>query len=156
MIVLTGIAFYYANRSKQRRLLPWMIMVGLIAASTYSSSIGLVNLFHWVKNGGFLSSQAEEPPVEQNTAIGRLGELKLSRRIEWRLTVPEGQKPPDRVMTLAYNKYDGGKWRSLDPNFQDYDRSSPTYSPLPIKRTAGSSPSTPRAFGKRRQRTRPL
>ena len=123
MIALAAIALYYANRSKQRRLLPWLVMAGLIAVSTYGSSAGLVSLYHWVKNGNFLNSEGNEPPVEQNTAIGRLGELKLSRRIKWRLTVPEGGKPPERVMTLAYNRYQGGKWRSLDPNFQDYDRS---------------------------------
>ena len=98
-------------------------MAGVIGTATYGSSAGLVTLFHWVKNGGFLNSQGHEPPVEQNTAIGRLGELKLSRRIEWRLTVPEGTKPPERVMTLAYNHYQSGKWRSFDPNFKDYDRS---------------------------------
>ena len=123
MIVLAAVALYYAHQKTQRRVFPWIIMAGLMAVATYGSSVGLVSLFHWVKNGGFLSSEGREPPVEQNTAIGRLGELKLSRRLQWRLTVPEGTKPPERMMSLAYNHYQSGKWRSLDPNFQDYDRS---------------------------------
>ncbi|MGJ8725043.1 MAG: transglutaminase-like domain-containing protein [Roseibacillus sp.] len=123
MVALAAVAFYFANRTQQRRILPWIIMASLIAAATYGSSSGIVTLYHWVKNGGFLSSQGSEPPVEQNTAIGRLGELKMSRRIEWRLSVPKGKKPPERAMTLAYNHYQSGKWRSHDPNFQDYDRS---------------------------------
>lgn len=123
MSVLTGAGFYYAHRSQQRRVLPWLIMLAFIGLSSMASSQGLVSLFHWVKKGGFLSSQGNELPEEQNTAIGRLGELKLSRRIEWRVTVPEGELPPPRLMTLAYNHYRAGKWQSFDPDFADYELS---------------------------------
>lgn len=123
MAALAAIALYYANRRKQRRVLPWLIMGSLIATSSYSSSTGLVTLYHWVKNGGFLNTPGHELPVEQNTAIGRLGELKLSRRIKWRLTVPKGKRPPAQAMILAYNRYHAGKWRADDPNFPDYERS---------------------------------
>lgn len=123
MVLLAGLAFYYANRSKQRRLIPWFVMALLISLSSMASSRGVVELYHWVKRGGFLSSQGSEPPIEQNTAIGKLGELKLSRRLEWRVSVPEGQQPPPRLMTLAYNNYRSGKWQSFDPDFRDYDRS---------------------------------
>lgn len=123
MILLAGIAFYYANRRKQRRILPWLIMTTLIGLSSMASSRGLLTLYDWIKKGGFLSSQGQEAPIEQNTAIGKLGELKLSRRIKWRLSVPSGQKPPQRVMTYAYNHYRSGKWQSFDPDFADYERS---------------------------------
>lgn len=123
MIVLAGIALYFANRSQQRRILPWVTMIVLIGLSSMASSRGLINLYFWVKNGGFLNSQGSEPPVEQITAIGKLGDLKLSRSIEWRLTIPEGKTPPERVMSLAYNHFTRNKWQPFDPNFKDYERS---------------------------------
>lgn len=123
MVFLTVLAFYFSNQSKQRRLLPWFIMAILIGFSSMASSRGLIELYFWVKRGGFLNSEGSEPPVEQNTAIGKLGELKLSRRIEWRVSIPENRTPPERLMTLAYNHYRAGKWQSFDPNFQDYERS---------------------------------
>lgn len=123
MILLAGLALYFANGNRQRRLLPWLAMATLIGLTSMASSKGVVELYHWVKRGGFLNSRGSEPPIEQNTAIGRLGDLKLSRRIEWRVSVPEGQKPPPRLMTLAYNNYRAGKWQSFDPDFQDYERS---------------------------------
>ena len=123
MVALTGVAFYFANRSKQRRVLPWVVMVVLISLSSMASSRGLVRLSAWVQNGGFLSSEGSEPPVEQITAIGRLGSLKLSRSIEWRLTVPDNKPAPERVMSLAYNHFVSNKWQPFDPDFQDYDRS---------------------------------
>lgn len=123
MIILAGIALYFANRSQQRRVLPWFVMVTLIAGSSLASSRGLVSLYIWVKEGGFLNSQGAESPVEQITAIGKLGELKLSRRIEWRLIVPQNKRPPERVMSLAYNHFENNNWQSFDPDFSDYERS---------------------------------
>ena len=123
MLLLASIALYYANRSKQRRLIPWLLLIVMLGFSSMSTSRGLVSLYFWVKNGGFLNSEGHDPPEDQITAIGKLGELKLSRRIEWRLSVPPKQRPPELVMTLAYNDYHRGKWQSYDPDFPDEERS---------------------------------
>lgn len=123
MILLSGFAFYFANLSKQRRILPWLIVLLCISGSSFISSKGLYDLYFWVKKGGFLSSQSTELPIEQNTAIGRLGKIKLDRRIQWRVYLPQGQPPPKRIMSIAYNFYRTGKWATYDPNFQDIERS---------------------------------
>lgn len=123
MIVLAGVGFYYSHRSLQRRLLAWLVMLSFISLTSMASSSGLVRLSKWVQEGGFLGSKGSRPPVEQNTAIGRLGELKLSRRIQWRVIVPEGKTPPKSLMTLAYNNYRSNSWQTYDPDFGDYDRS---------------------------------
>ncbi|WP_411846562.1 transglutaminase-like domain-containing protein [Roseibacillus persicicus] len=123
MVVLAGIGFYYSHRSSQRRLFPWLFMLTMIGLSSMASSSGLVQLSRWVQEGGFLGSKGSRPPIEHNTAIGRLGELKLSRRIQWRVKAPEGQSPPKRLMTLAYNNYRSNSWQTYDPDFGDYERS---------------------------------
>ena len=122
MIFLPGIALYFFNLKEQRRVLPWLFGLIIIAGASMASSSGLITLYQWIKEGGFLSHQETKQKDEQNTAIGRLGDLKLSRRIKWRVYIPEGETPPERAMTYAYNNYRNGNWQAFDPNFQEFER----------------------------------
>lgn len=123
LLILLAVAIYYVHRSEQRRLLPWLAVVMLVTSLTTASSQGLERLFHWVKTTAKIGKDASDPREEQNTRIGKLGQLKLDRRIHWRLTTPTGQEPPTHLMALSYNFYRQGKWRALDTEFSEYERS---------------------------------
>lgn len=123
LLILLVVAIYYVHRSEQRRFLPWLAVVMLVTSLTTVSSQGLERLFHWVKATTKIGKDASDPREEQNTRIGKLGELKLDRRIHWRLTTPGGVEPPSHLMALSYNFYRQGKWRALDTEFSEYERS---------------------------------
>ena len=94
LLILLAAGLYFAHRSQQRRVLPWLTVLLLVAGMTTVSSRALVQLFHWVKNYEPFRMQAEDPREEQLTRIGKLGQLKLDRRMQWRLQNPSGQLPP--------------------------------------------------------------
>lgn len=123
LLCLLIVAIYYVHRSEQRRLLPWLAVVMMVTSLTTASSQGLERLFQWVKTTAKIGKDASDPREEQNTRIGKLGQLKLDRRIHWRLTTPAGQEPPSHLMALSYNFYRQGKWRALDTEFSEYERS---------------------------------
>ena len=123
LILLGGFALYFSNGKTQRRFIPWLVSLILIGGSSFLSSRSLVDLYFWVKEGGFFTGKSPENVLsKQNTAIGKLGELKLSRRIEWRVNVPKGQEPPLRLLTQAYNHYRGGHWSSHDPDSRSFEQ----------------------------------
>ncbi|MBK1832535.1 transglutaminase-like domain-containing protein [Roseibacillus ishigakijimensis] len=122
LIALVAFAYYFGQQRDQRRLWPTVVAMILVATSSYFMSQGLVQLYYWLKHGHFLSSQGKDLPIQQRTAIGQLGELKQTRRIQWRLNVPKQTRPPKLLMTAGYNAYRAGKWQAWDPDFPDQDR----------------------------------
>jgi hypothetical protein len=123
LIILTGTGIYYVHGHQQRRVLPWIAVLLLTGGLSMASSKGLLNLYEWLKNRNYLEIQGPEQFEEQITAIGRLGELKLDRRLQWRVQMPPGELPPRLLMTKGYNFYRQGKWQARDSEFLDYNRS---------------------------------
>lgn len=121
LIILTGAGIYYAHRRNQRRVLPWLTVLLLTAAISSASSQSLINLREWLKERNYFQVQGQEQLQEQTTAIGRLGDLKLDRRLQWRLQVAPKTRVPARLMTKAYNHYRQGKWQAWDPDYNEYD-----------------------------------
>lgn len=121
LILLTGAGIYYAHRRNQRRILPWLTVFFLTAGFSAAGSQGLLNFREWLKKRNFFELQGQDQSEEQITAIGKLGELKLDRRLQWRLQVADKVPVPDRLMTKAFNYYRQGKWRALDADFREYD-----------------------------------
>lgn len=121
LTLLSAAGIYYAHRRDQRRVLPWLTVLVLVTALSSAGSQSLINLREWLKKRNYFQVQGNEQLQEQNTAIGRLGDLKLDRRLQWRLQVADGAKVPDRVMTKAFNFYRQGKWQAWDPDYNEYD-----------------------------------
>jgi transglutaminase-like putative cysteine protease len=56
-------------------------------------------------------------PFKSTTALGELGELKLSKRILLRVETAAGAKPPTLLREAAYNVYNAPAWYAVDSPF---------------------------------------
>lgn len=120
VLILSGVAFFFGHQKEQRRLIPWFIVLTIVSLVATGSSHGLILLYFWVKDQAMRSG---EPQREAYTAIGHLGELKLSNRIHWRVQVSSKQTAPKLMMTQSYNRYHKGRWKPVDSNIANYERS---------------------------------
>lgn len=83
---------------------------------------GLDRAYQWVNHGMFRKSALDQNPNHFRTAIGRLGEIKRSGDIIWRLRAKDGGMPPTHLRTRGYNRYRAGLWSNLPPLI---DRTAP-------------------------------
>lgn len=60
----------------------------------------------------------ETDPYRSSTALGQVGELKLSPRIVLRVEVPERTPPPARLREAAYNVFNAPTWYAVDAPFR--------------------------------------
>jgi protein-glutamine gamma-glutamyltransferase len=59
----------------------------------------------------------ESDPFKSSTALGEIGELKLSPRIVLRVESPTGGPPPKLLREAAYNVYNAPAWYAVDAPF---------------------------------------
>ncbi len=60
-------------------------------------------------------------PYRQQTAIGDIGELKLSNRIVLRVQTPPGTEVPRLLREASYNYYNNNVWFSRERKFEDLE-----------------------------------
>jgi len=56
-------------------------------------------------------------PFKSSTAIGEIGEVKLSSRILLRVESPDGARPPTLLREATYNVYNAPAWYAVDAPF---------------------------------------
>ncbi|MBI3297893.1 MAG: transglutaminase domain-containing protein [Elusimicrobia bacterium] len=66
----------------------------------------------------FGSPDARIDPTQSRTAMGRLGRLKQSGEIVWRVRAAAGS-PPELLRAASYDYYSGGQWQSKEQAFFD-------------------------------------
>ena len=59
----------------------------------------------------------ETDPFKSSTALGEIGEVKLSPRILLRVESPLGSRPPALLREATYNVYNGPAWYAVDAPF---------------------------------------
>jgi len=116
-LFLPGLAalIYWAliavNRGRRVAIFLSLLVISGLAVT---GQIGLGKLYRWLDSGEW-AGRGEGPPSEHyRTAIGRLGELKQSGDILWRIKQVDGSIP-SLLHTSIYNLYDKGSWRFLVP-----------------------------------------
>lgn len=99
-------ALIAANR--QRRV---AIFLSLLAISglAVAGQMGLGRLYRWLDRGDWSRQDEKNTPGHYRTSIGRLGELKQSGDILWRIRMVDGSVP-SLLHTSIYNLYDKGSW----------------------------------------------
>ena len=97
----------------QRRV---AIFLSLLAISglALAGQMSLGKLYHWLDKRAWSGRDEGNAPTLYHTAIGRLGELKQSGDILWRIKAVDGSIP-SLLHTSIYNLYDKGSWRFLVP-----------------------------------------
>ncbi len=101
-------------RSCRFHPLVWLAVFGLAAVLALAGDVGVGKMADFTRN---LSIQwmsrllrDRTDPKQVMTAIGEVGQLKLSGAIEVRLTVPPGAAPPEYLHLASYRTYHRQSW----------------------------------------------
>jgi len=99
-------ALIAANRQRKIAIFLSLLMISGLAVA---GQTGLGKLYHWLDRGDWSRRDDGNAPNHYRTAIGRLGELKQSGNILWRVKSVDGSIP-SLLHTSIYNLYDKGSW----------------------------------------------
>lgn len=114
------LALFFGRRAGSQRPLAWGVSVCLAGVMGFLASIGIAQAYRYIETGSFLPSRARPFPEESVTAIGRVGKLKLSPEIKWRVRVEEG-KVPSLMREAVFSEYGKGAWRHQPGNGLERD-----------------------------------
>ena len=115
----------YANRSVRYTPSVWIGLIVLVTASSIVTEIALRESHLLLKKksaewlAGLIRSRTD--PFKTKTAIGRVGELKLSDQILFRVAA---SKPPGQPLLLQEASYDtssNDEWLLLNPRFKQVE-----------------------------------
>ncbi len=109
---------FFAMRSRRVHGVIWVTMIACVAALGQVGHLGLSALqrqlesavAEWMGRFGRL----EFNQMESQTAIGRIGELKLSDKIVLRVEPENGSRPPGLLRQVSYETYDKTVWRATN------------------------------------------
>lgn len=127
LLILAGWVLLTHRAGRPLHLVAALALAGLLALA---GQFGLNKAYDWVTKGGLDSRDSFLDPNHYRTAIGRLGEIKLSPKILWRLKPAPGTMPPLHLRTASYDRYSSGIWSNSERGASDQ--------PVEIPRTAGS------------------
>ena len=108
-------------RSRRSGVLVWVLALAAVLVFSYGGQRGINSLQQY--NGGYLAKLLAHfmrqwaDPMQSTTAIGQIGELKLSARIVIRLQTKNGEPPPVYLREASYRTYHSQK--------QDWNAGSP-------------------------------
>lgn len=107
-----ALALYFAGNSSRQRPVGWGISVALAMVIGFSGAKLMGLAYQYFSSGQFLAGRSTTFPSEQMTSIGRVGELKQSQRIQWRVRA-DGVREPSLYREAVFNKYGQGLWRHV-------------------------------------------
>ncbi|MEW6264169.1 MAG: transglutaminase-like domain-containing protein [Thermodesulfobacteriota bacterium] len=109
-------------RSKRRLVVTWMMLLAVAGILGYVGQIWLHQLHLWVEGKAldWIESGMRDP-YQNATAIGEIGDLKLSDRIEFRVEPEPGQVQPLLLHEASYDTYRAGRWLVSAPGFKLVD-----------------------------------
>jgi hypothetical protein len=109
LVVLTGWALLASRRCRWPHV---VVLMGVAWLGGVAGQYGLDQAYRWY-NYGMRNYQSHLVPDHFRTAIGRLGEIKQSPDIVWRLRPLPGSAVPTHLRTLSYNRYCSGLWSNM-------------------------------------------
>lgn len=96
----------------------WVASLAVVAMLGFATQQGVrqaqYNLEEWVIYWlqGLIGDHQD--PSELTTAIGRIGELKLSDRIAWQLSPDSGARVPELLPRAVFRRYGYGRWSATE------------------------------------------
>jgi len=107
-------------RSRRFGPVAWGSAFAVALLLGYAGQVGIVQLQRLINNYNpqWFSrfSQRGFDPDRTRTALGHIGQLKLSGRIVIRLQTPAGQPPPNLLREASYRQYRSLSWLAGDTN----------------------------------------
>jgi len=113
IVVIIGACLLFNARQNGLRPVAWLTAFLMIIACAYAGHWGLFKLYQHYGSGGHTPGDSRHTSAnEARTSIGRLGRLKLSPNIFWRMQVT-GDETPHLLRTATYNNYSRAVWRNI-------------------------------------------
>jgi len=106
--LILGLFIFCVGRRHGRGVISFAIVYSsmLILSSVFLG--GLLKMEQRLR-GGYSANQNIDMELA-HTSIGKLGELKLSKKVQWRMWVPDDNPVPALVPFTIYDLYDNGIW----------------------------------------------
>lgn len=125
LLALAGAAALWQQGARRR----WPLLLGLLAITallTYAGQIGLREgqrrledvAVAWMSDVFFGSGD----PYRARTALGDIGQLKLSDRVIYRVTTDAPLETPLLLRTASYNRYFDASWHTRERDFDPVRR----------------------------------
>jgi len=128
-------------RPKRNSPILWIFLISLIAAAGYVGHVGLHGLQKILDKKGvewFYGFNAQDTdPFQRATAIGDIGNLKLSGRIVFKVKPDNNDRTPMLLGQSSYNAYRSTRWFAAGSKYQkvrsDSDKTTWNFYPEPGK-----------------------
>lgn len=123
LLLLAVLALFFVSPTARRNPVAWSLALLFVVTGSTIASLGLWTLYRTL-SGLELGSGTQTPTERIRTGIGKVGELKLTYKIFWRVQGRDADGP--RLFRQAvYNRYNEGFWthkpmRGRRPR-EDYD-----------------------------------
>ena len=140
LLVLSAWALW-TIRSKRNSPIVWIFVFSLVAVAGYAGHIGLHGLQKILDEKGaewFYGFSAQDTdPFHRATAIGDIGNLKLSGRVVFRVKPDGNDRAPMLLAQSSYNAYRSSTWFAAGSTFKKVpsnpDRTTWNFYPEPDK-----------------------
>ncbi|MBT8037559.1 MAG: transglutaminase-like domain-containing protein [Verrucomicrobiae bacterium] len=126
--LVIGACLFFSIRKKGFRPWAWGCALLLVLSLSVTVQWGMLKLYYHFTGSQPSANHQRHSPNESRTSIGRLGRLKLSPRIFWRMQVHD-DSVPQLLRTATYNEYARARWsHRFIPSLSrdDYDYLDPT------------------------------
>ena len=122
--LLIGACFYGSMRKNGYRPWAWTSALLLVIIFAHISQWGMYKLRRYYRGGENITINQHPSANEAKTSIGRLGRIKSSPHIFWRMQV-NGGRIPKLLSSAVYNHYSGAIWSHeyRDSQESQYDES---------------------------------
>ena len=102
-------AVLWWNRPKRFSFYVWLLLLLMVSKGGYSTQSNLREMQTSLENslGNWIAKYVRRDPSfrANRTAIGRIGRIKLSSRIVWRLETQNGQLPPPLLRETTFDEF---------------------------------------------------
>jgi len=109
IFIVIGACLYFYMRNNGFRPWAWASAFLIVISLSYISQWGMFRLYHYYMGNQGSEAGRHTSANESRTSIGKLGRLKLSPRIFWRMQVSD-VNVPKLLRTATYNKYSRASW----------------------------------------------
>ena len=107
--LMTAACLFFYVRKNGFRPWAWSIALAISLTLGFAGQLSMFKLYHYFTGAQSAGGGHRTHTNESRTSIGKLGKLKLSPRVFWRMSVHEGNVPA-LLRIAVYNRYALARW----------------------------------------------
>ena len=118
---ILGACLYFNAKGTGFRPTAWVVAFIILVISSYASHWAIYKTYQYFRNGsGHHHNGRFTTANETRTNIGRLGRIKLSPNIFWRMQTGDNKNRPKLLRTATYHHYSKGVWTHRPGNVDGF------------------------------------